>query len=239
MNDEDRLELLGAITWYFEAKALSLATVLSLRAPLSAEQQRQLRYGYSQYFVSLMSAVDVVTESKDGPAFNALLCSRLVAAGLEDGAANLRYLRELRNAIVHRNEDISARADFWENFPMLHAPAVTNRSGTTQLKSPLTYVIQLVELCESKVGPAIDEHLSNHDMFGQIETPPAERIAKLVAFLQSDQTIPKSVQGQAIGLMADIDFKQADQARFDNVRKSLTPINLPDPRSRPSGKFVI
>lgn len=224
-----RLELLSALKAYFEARALSISKALELRAQLSVEGLQQLRHGYSQYFVSLLSAIDILKDA--GEKFEEKLISRLTSSSLSDGKQTLDYLRELRNAIVHRNLDISARADFLESIPILHLPTVSDRKGVKQLAPPRQYVLQLVSICEATIGPAVNEHLVETDMFRPVEEPNPIRFARLEDFLRSDPTIPAFV-GQNIKKMAKhLDFAKADQDFFDSVRYQLRPLELSLPLS--------
>ena len=101
-------ERLSALKWYFESKNLSLKNALSLRTPLQAEQQKELRLYYSEYFASLISATELLFEDAypHKEQFSAALYAGFVFDQLPDGEHNYSYVRELRNSVIHRGLDL-------------------------------------------------------------------------------------------------------------------------------------
>lgn len=222
----ERLETLGLLQWYFQAKELSLRNVMALRAPLSAEQANVLRLGTSQYFVALLSAIDGLLESTIGTGFKDFLVPRLRLNTAPDGTANLQYLRELRNALVHRNLDIAARVTFVEGIPVLHSPAVTNRARTMTHVSPLKTVPELIAWCEESVCPTLVEFLDSKGCLVPSSMPTEWRIKEMLAMIDADPTIPEFAKTMASQGLAQVDFAEVDREQMRAVRKSLAPIDL-------------
>lgn len=119
-----KLEVLGVLKCYFESKNLSLKIALKFRAPLSVENMADLRLYYSQYFVSLLSATEFLFDKEYlfHKEFKCWLYEKFVFNGANNGEENYLYLRELRNAIVHRGYDILNASRFIKNFPLIIAP---------------------------------------------------------------------------------------------------------------------
>ena len=126
-------EILSAVKGYFESKNLSLKNAFSLRCPLSVENQADLRQYYSQYFVSMLSATELLKEVRyqNSEVFKKMLYERLTFEKFPNGKLNYCYLRELRNCIIHRGFDISSGAHVSNEFPFLVAPpALANQNAT-------------------------------------------------------------------------------------------------------------
>ena len=56
-------EVLSALQWYFESKNYHLEEALKITVPMSVESARKLRINYSYYFISLMSALELLLDS--------------------------------------------------------------------------------------------------------------------------------------------------------------------------------
>lgn len=125
-------DLLNALSLYLATKQTALRSALALRAPLTNEQAQDLRVHYSNYFVNLLSAIELISQ---GPtpgeqSFSAALDAAYSFTEFPSGAENYGYIRELRNAIVHRGLDIASAVHFAADVPLLVAPhTIANRSG--------------------------------------------------------------------------------------------------------------
>ena len=159
-----KLEVLGALKWYFESKKLSLRNALKFRAPLSVEDQVDLRLYYSQYFVSLLSATEFLFDKKYlfSKEFENLLYEKFVFEGANKGEENYLYLKELRNAIVHRGYDILNASNFVNDFPLIIAPSKTqSQNGKKEYSAFSTYLIDIINVCENYIGNIIVQHLES------------------------------------------------------------------------------
>ena len=76
-------DLLNALSLYLASRRTALRSALRLRAPLSTEAFEDLRIHYSNYFVNLFSAIDLIAESKPvaGEKFNDALEKAFEAVG--------------------------------------------------------------------------------------------------------------------------------------------------------------
>lgn len=149
--------MLYSLSWYMSARQTALRAALSFRTPLSVTHQTDMRIHYSGYFLNLLAATELFRE-KTTPSndFNAQLYSRLVFDGFQNGQANYSYIRELRNAVVHRGLDITSYMHFDGNFPMILAvPKIQNRTRTETFVAFGKYLLHVIEKCESVVGPVM------------------------------------------------------------------------------------
>lgn len=103
-------QMLYSLSWYMTARQTELRAALSLRTPLSVTNQADMRVHYSGYFLNLLAATELFRETTtlQSNDFETQLYSRLVFDEFENGETNYPYIRELRNAIVHRGLDITS-----------------------------------------------------------------------------------------------------------------------------------
>lgn len=148
-------DMLHSLSWYMSARQTALRAALTFRTQLSATDQTDIRVHYSGYFLNLLAATELFLETTtlQPNDFEARLYSRLIFDGFQDGKANYAYIRELRNAVVHRGLDITSSAHIDGNFPMFLAePKVQNRGGAKTLVAFDKYLLHVIAKCESVVG---------------------------------------------------------------------------------------
>jgi len=88
-------EILSAIQWYFESKNFHLEKAIAVRAPVTIEDKKEIRIAYSNYFISLMAAIEVLLESsyRHHQDFRVDLYEALAFEG-RSGENSYNYLRE-------------------------------------------------------------------------------------------------------------------------------------------------
>lgn len=149
-------DMLYSLSWYMSARQTALRAALSYRAPLSVTELADMRVHYSGYFLNLLAAIDIVPNMPmlESEQFEKQLQTRLMFEGFQDGVNNYSYIRELRNAIVHRGLDITSAAHFDDNFPMILAePKVQNKKGTKTFLAFDKYLLDIIAKCEFVVCP--------------------------------------------------------------------------------------
>jgi hypothetical protein len=224
-----RIDTLSAVKWYFESKNLSLRGALSLRFPLSVPQLADIRIHYSQYFVSLGSVTELLRE-RDGPTrFEDILYFHLALGDVEAGRTIYAYVKELRNAIVHRGMDVSAAAHMDGNFPLFLLPeCLSDRSKKRTYSAPAKYVVQLIATCERAVGPAVEEHLSRLG-FMDDDVEEEELRESYTRSVQESAVMPEHVKSMALGAAVGIDHRHIHRMLIEGVRKMLCPQHVPLP----------
>jgi hypothetical protein len=123
-----------------------------------------MRVHHSLYFVNLLSSIDHICDHlHDQPAHRAFLDQ------IEDGFGrtdNFKYVRELRNEIVHRGLDptVAGHADDTTVY-VLCPPKVQDRQRKESYTCSFKYIVQLAAHCTAVVDPAISATLNRLDLF--------------------------------------------------------------------------
>jgi hypothetical protein len=161
-------DMLYSLLWYMSARRTALRAALLYRTPLSITEQTDMRIHYSGYFSNLLAATELFRETAtlQPNDFEAQLYSRFVFDGFHDGEANYSYIRELRNAIVHRGLDITSEAHLDGDFLMILAkPFVQNQRRTRTFVAFDKLLLNVIAKCESVIGPVMLDCLNAAGMF--------------------------------------------------------------------------
>lgn len=148
-------DMLNSLSWYMSARQTALRAALSFRTQLSVTDQTDMRVHYASYFLNLLAATELFRETTalQPNDFEAQLYSRFVFDGFQDGEANYSYIRELRNAVVHRGLNITSAAHIDGDFPMIIAePKVQNQRRTKTFFAFGKYLLDVIQKCESVVS---------------------------------------------------------------------------------------
>lgn len=216
-------ELRSAIGWYFESKNLAINNALKLRCPLSSEQQKELRQYYSEYFVSLVSATELLREPsyEFSERFKEQLHADFVFDLFPDGKRNYSYVRELRNSIVHRGLDISSAAHIHNDFLLLIAPPeVFDQKGKNSFCALGEYLIEIVAKCEWVIGHVIARHLNEVGLLKPLLTQDQAK-SEAQKILSTTFAVPDSVKEQALLSFSQIDFVQMQSMAIENLLSLL------------------
>lgn len=222
-------ELLMSAKWYFEIKNLSLKKILEIKAPLSVEQQNELRLYYSQYFTSLLSATELLSDEKENKHFQAFrikLKQQFVFDSFIDGDCNYSYLRELRNSIIHRGIDITSSTHFENYFPFIISPTVQNRSGKQNYIPFEFYLIDVIKKCEFYIPDIVFNHFQEFSIF-EVEETQEQLIEKELEDLNnvSNLIVPDWTKNMAKKSIQNIDYismqKDLVQSSLDVLKVDL------------------
>jgi hypothetical protein len=221
----DPIKIRSTIKWYFESKNVSLRKALQIRGPLSTDQHNDLRVFYSQYVTSLVSAVEALLE-KEYPFsehFPGLLYREFVIGDYSDGEQNYAYLKELRNSVVHRGEDIAGRGSLTPaGLHLLHVPpkmSTRNGKATYQAFSPL--LLGIAALCESLIGRLILRHFEENDLL-QPRTDYEAWVAHMQAHVESDPSIPDFVKQQLPNVLKSVDLQKVEEQDLASLVRLLS-----------------
>lgn len=216
-------ELRSALEWYFESKNLALKNALGFCCPLSPEQQKELRQYYSEYFVALVSATELLCEPsyEFSARFKEYLCTALSFEAFPDGKGNYDYIRELRNSVVHRGLDICSAAHVYENRLIVFAPVqVSDRNGKKSFSAFGSYLIEIIAKCEETVGPYIAKHLEEVGLLKPLLTQDQAR-AEANRFLAEAPSVPDWVKQNASDFISQTDFIQLQVSTIEKLRDLL------------------
>jgi hypothetical protein len=218
------------------ARKTALRAALSFRTQLSVTDQTDMRVHYSGYFLNLLAATELFRETTllQPNDFEARLYSRLVFDGFKDGEANYSYIRELRNAVVHRGLDITSAAHIDGNFPMILAePAVQNQKGTKTFVTFDKYLLHVIAKCESVVGPVMLDCLNAAGIFeAPIDADAA--VAEYRKAVEQSHAMPEHVKAMALATEFKPEWTISTHcSAMTRLRRAL------EPCSNPTGFLVL
>ncbi|AFK62759.1 hypothetical protein TKWG_13165 [Advenella kashmirensis WT001] len=222
-------DMLYSLSWYMSARQTALRTALSYRAPLSVTELADMRVHYSGYFLNLLAAIDIVPNMPmlESEQFEKQLQTRLVFEGFQDGVNNYSYIRELRNAIVHRGLDITSAAHFDDNFPMILAePKVQNKKGTKTFLAFDKYLLDIIAKCEFVVCPLMLDCLNAAGIFDATVDSEAD-LQEYRNSVKQSHAMPEQVK--AMALRAEINpqwIVDVHSATMTRLREKLAPYDV-------------
>lgn len=227
MDDiSDRQTMLNSLTWYMTARKTALRNALSFRTPLSVEDQIDLRIHYSNYFINIMSAVDLIRDCKIFNEENFLnkIYSRVDRDRLSSGKNLYNYVRKLRNAVVHRGLNITSSAHIHLDFPLILCESIIqDQRKRSSYHSSDKYLIDMIKKCEHSIGPSIHETLESSGLF----IPDLDIDVAYQEFLnqvEKSHAIPDEIKKLTLSLEFNPDWLlQAHIALIENAIDALKP----------------
>jgi hypothetical protein len=232
--------LLHSLDLYLASKRTALRSALKLRAPLQADEAEDLRIHYSNYYVNLISAIESISEVGDFEPglFLKTLEARFSTIDATSGSDNYMYVRELRNSIVHRGLDIASGAHFVSNFPLLIAPAMVNNKWHDKSYLRFSYyLLGVIELCETVVGPTIEEHINQIGVFNK-EPDREEWPGESLKFIDLSTEMPEWAKSMARESLPTVCLLTMHQGRVAKVRERLKPIAFDVPAEVDTSRTV-
>ena len=225
-------DMLHSLSWYMSARQTALRAALSFRTQLSVTEQTDMRVHYSGYFLNLLAASELFRETTtlQPNDFEAQLFSRLVFGEFQDGEANYSYIRELRNAVVHRGLDITSAVHIDGNFPMILAePKVQNQKGTKTFVAFDKYLLHVIANCESVVGSVMLDCLSAAGIFeATIDAEAA--VAEYREVVEQSHAMPDYVKAMALATEFKPEWAVAvHSSAMTKLRGALSPCNATKP----------
>ena len=216
-------ELRSALEWYFESKNLAIKNALGFQCPLSPVQLKELRQYYSEYFVALVSATELLCEPsyEFSAQFKEQLKAALSFEPFSDGQGNYDYIRELLNSIVNRGLDICSAAHVYEDRLLVVAPPkVSDRNGRKSFSTFGNYLIEIIAKCEETIGPLIAKHLEEVGLLKPLLTQD-EASAEASRFLAAAPAVPDWVKQNASSVISQLDFVQGQVSAIEKLLSLL------------------
>lgn len=216
---QDIRDGISGLLWHAQCKQLALEQVMSFRPPADVEQMRMY---HSLYLTSLQSLIELATVMF-GKGVEHAWRSALEGAGGHSGENNLCYVRELRNAVVHRGENVVAVGSVVLDQTCAVAPAEAfNRRG--KIKGPYAafapYLRNVFAICEDAVGPVI--LTATAEAFAALEqTSIAEMTAEAIAGIESSVHAPDWAKAMAVEHMHEVPFEELRGFQPNKLRDLL------------------
>lgn len=228
---DPRLLFFNGLLGYLEDRSWALAKV---RTSPNGSSLFDLRVHHRLYLQSLLSAVDHV---KDFLVGRPEVLARFEAA-IKNGNDNFEYIRELRNAVLHRGLDLTGAAHSSGDTLWVICPRdVKNQRGTKVFQSPFKYFRRLADYCEEVCNSAFSDVLAELDLFN-----PATHLVSnehLQAFVRNNPDIPEEAKDTILaGIQQSITpdlLERVAKDRITQVKELLEPKPENSASTPPSG----
>lgn len=166
---------MSEINWYLTKTNHAIDKISKLRAPINGNE---LRFQYSSLIESIFSTLDCLLDKNQ--AFNNAdhINAKIEEKLGDEGEDILVYLRETRNAVVHRGLDITKRGDSTkEGKVVLHVPhGITSRSGKMKKKPSETRLDILLHNLDKAIKEIAFDELT---LLGLLTTDDDEKIEEI------------------------------------------------------------
>ncbi|AFN55982.1 hypothetical protein FBY51_1255 [Zymomonas mobilis] len=230
LSNEDQ-KILRSFLSYMTARKTALRKALKFRTPLSEDNWLDMRNHYSNYFINLISAVDLIFEQKKfkGEDLQKKLYSQFSFEDFPDGKSNYLYIHEIRNAIVHRGLDITEETHIKNNFVLIIAPEkISNQSGKKSYKSFGKYLLDIIKKCEDIICSIMSAFLDENGIFeSEIDTKSSEEEYKLS--IDQNKVMPEPIKKLAQQIRIKPEWiLEGHQYLIKNIKDALKPFEIRD-----------
>ncbi|MGZ5013465.1 MAG: hypothetical protein ACXV7E_05545 [Methylobacter sp.] len=194
-----------------------------LKPPLTIEDQKEIRIAYSNYFTSLMAAIEILLEKsyRHHQDFRIELFGALAFDG-KSGEDCYNYLRELRNSIVHRGYDISSAATFIDDLPVLIAPPeVPNLKRNKWYGTFGKSILEVIERVEAVIGDVILEHAKRKQLFKPTYSD-IEKKQIIIEVIPRIPHMPQWAKEMSVNAFDSIDFGEMVNIQSTKLEEILT-----------------
>lgn len=230
MNRSNHLELASGLIWYAECKNFALNKVENFVAPVNSYD---LRMYHSLYLVNLHALLDRSIEIF-GQYLNDKWVLYLQEGSKFSGDNNAGYLRELRNAVIHRGLDLTAQGEAIDGRIFVHAPEmVGDRLGK---KEPFIafskYLKDVFRLCEIAIKQVLRPEIEV--IIAEIEEKPISQMkADYLRNLEASTFEPEWAKAMSRKAVDELPFDRWRSHNADQYRKlfgvdGIPPVEKPD-----------
>ncbi|MGZ4982032.1 MAG: hypothetical protein ACXWAB_11355 [Methylobacter sp.] len=190
---------------------------------MTIEDQKEIRIAYSNYFTSLMAAIEILLEKsyRHHQDFRIELFGALAFDG-KSGEDCYNYLRELRNSIVHRGYDISSAATFIDDLPVLIAPPeVPNLKRNKWYGTFGKSILEVIERVEAVIGDVILEHAKRKQLFKPTYSD-IEKKQIIIEVIPRIPHMPQWAKEMSVNVFDSIDFGEMVNIQSTKLEEILT-----------------
>ncbi|WP_411508028.1 hypothetical protein [Brucella anthropi] len=181
----------------------------------------QMRMHYSIYITNFMSALDMLKEVF-GSSFTDALDEAFESPDTS-GDNIRRYLRELRNGVVHRGVDPTGSGIVVDGVTLALAPrCVENREGTRSFTAPAKLLRDIFIHCEINAKPVIECFL-NENITEYNSVPSATMLDEVVSSVEIAPNMPDWVKEISVGSITSEMLMDARNNQINKLRNLLKP----------------
>lgn len=198
---DPHLDFFGGLLWYLEARNWAFEKI---KVCPRGSHFFDIRMHHALYFVNLLSAVEHVCDHLRGdePAHRAFVDQ------IEDGfgnTQNYKYVRELRNAIVHRGVDPTAAGHADDTTVYVLCPtAVQDRHGKESYTCTFRYMVELATHCNAVTNAVIADALDHLDLFNPAQHMVSEE--SVYATIDDSTAMPDWAKAMARVVFRDMNY---------------------------------
>ena len=187
----DKRERVAGMHWWADLRAYALAQIPGFIPPADGGQ---LRVVHTVYLVGLVSALDLAKELFGERQVEDDWCRALDRIGGFEGKHNSAYVREIRNAAMHRGLDLSAMGTVGAGQVCIVAPKIARerrpaKPGYQRFRFLLR---NLYADCEDALAKVVVDRMVVLDTAFS-DQDPADYVAELNALRDAEGWIPKWV----------------------------------------------
>ncbi len=141
---KNKLEILSNMAYFAKCKKYAIKNILKFGVPLTDERGSLMNIFYNAYFTYWLGLVDYLIK-------DVCFLTKQDVINLVASENNYYYLRNLRNAVVHRAEDFANKGTVIENMNIVvpFSPVnITDESGKKVYQPFYPNLIQIIIKCE-------------------------------------------------------------------------------------------
>lgn len=141
---KNKLEILNNMAYFAKCKKYAIKNILKFGVPLTDEQGSLMNIFYNAYFTYWLGLVDYLIK-------DVCFLTKQDVINLVASENNYYYLRNLRNAVVHRAEDFANKGTVIENMNIVvpFSPVnITDKAGKKVYQPFYPNLIQIIIKCE-------------------------------------------------------------------------------------------
>lgn len=214
---ESEHEFFSGLNWYLESRNWAFG---KMRTCPHGSQIFDVRMYHSLYFISVMSAIEHVRDYlRTGSEME-----RKFMKTIRGSAQDFEYVRELRNAVIHRGLDIAAAAHSDNSVLYVLCPErVADRHGKKSYTPSVRYLLQLAAQCDSACNPAIESVLTTLGLFDPLQHLATKEETQ--GWVKNSSAMPEWAKAMSAGMFGQLNFPEVAQkvanARIEKMRSLL------------------
>lgn len=228
INKQDRLAILTKLAYFARGKKVVVAHMIQITEPLTDEKCVLLSMFYTAYFTYFVGLMDYLEEHQ--------FFSHNQLIYFFENKNNYNYIRNLRNNLVHRAEEVSDKLVVQKNILIPRSPkCVANQSGKDVFCSFTDNLLQLVNKCET-----FNQHLlsfiKNNNLLDYM--PFFQCKDDFINEHKNDPYIPEEDKTKILSNIENLwhEYESTQESRKqDNIERILSYFNTDDLRIKAFG----
>lgn len=201
---------LNSINWYLTKTNNAIDKISQLIPP--EVDSAELRFQYSSLIESMFSTIDYLIDDKEITADKDYINNKIKDNIGVDGDVILQYMREVRNAVVHRGLDITARCDVVRGKIAAYAPeGITSQNGRQKKKPSDTYLNSLLFKLDRAIKSVVRNQLTNQGLLTRDSEDKIDIISNRIKTMTLPNNVPESTRTMHTEWQKSLDMNTAKQ----------------------------